>query len=287
MINIILLIIIFFIINKIYIFNNNSKKKLNNTIKQYEKILEKYKKYIKIELNKKENFINNQHMTCRINNKNNTLECKTNDNSVIVYNTNQQSTTSKNNNEPLFESKNNNEPLFETTNNNIHPINNILNNQGSDKQIYDVVYNRDAQVLNNKLYPPLGRTERPQFDILMKYINNPENQGIYNEYTRGMPDTYRVLGYLTSKTNNIGTMPFIDNTLILYGRAKYPNSDMGEFYVTTSSKVSDIKIPLTNYNCNIKKITDIPNIVIIQGDLLAGDYKFIELPKADFTYPYI
>jgi hypothetical protein len=31
----------------------------------------------------------------------------------------------------------------------------------------DPVYRRDTRVLNDKLYPPLGRTERPQFDLLM------------------------------------------------------------------------------------------------------------------------
>ena len=145
----------------------------------------------------------------------------------------------------------------------------------------DPVYTRDNMVLNNKLYPPLGRTERPTFDLLMKYVN--DQSGVFNMYTRGMPDTFRPVGYLTLKNGD----QTIDSTLILYGRSKYPGSDIGEFYVTSSNKMSDIKVPLTEYNTNVKKITDIPYDVNIGGNLLSGEYNFTELPKADLSYPYI
>lgn len=152
------------------------------------------------------------------------------------------------------------------------------------KQEEDPVYMRDQKVLYNRLYPPLGRTERPQFDLLMNYINsNNGPNGMFNYYTRGSPDTYRILGYLTP----INKVQTIDSTLILYGRAKFPNSDMGEFYVSSSNKISDIKIPLTEYNSNIRRITDLPQIITIKGNMLNGDYNFMELPKADLTYPYI
>jgi len=60
----------------------------------------------------------------------------------------------------------------------------------------DPVYIRDSQVINDKLYPPLGRTERPQFDMLMNYMNtNP----LFNVHTRGSPDTFRPIGYLRWK----------------------------------------------------------------------------------------
>jgi hypothetical protein len=145
----------------------------------------------------------------------------------------------------------------------------------------DPVYTRDNMVLNNKLYPPLGRTERPTFDLLMKQVN--DQSGVFNMYTRGMPDTFRPVGYLTLKNGD----QTIDSTLILYGRSKYPGSDQGEFYVTSSNKMSDIKVPLTEYNTNVKRITDIPNDVNIRGNLLNGEYNFTELPKADLSYPYI
>jgi hypothetical protein len=153
--------------------------------------------------------------------------------------------------------------------------------QQPQQPMVDPVYIRDNQVLNDKLYPPLGRTERPQFDLLMNFINN--QSGVFNMYTRGAPDTFRVLGYLTPKNGE----QTIDSTLILYGRAKWQNSDIGDFYATSSSKISDIKIPLTQYNCNIRRIWDIPTEVEITGPMLGGKYDFTELPKPDLTHPYI
>jgi hypothetical protein len=147
--------------------------------------------------------------------------------------------------------------------------------------VTDPVYIRDNQVLNDKLYPPLGRTERPQFDLLMNFMNN--QSGVFNMYTRGPPDTFRMLGYLIP----VGKTQTIDSTLILYGRAKWQNSDIGDFYATSSSKISDIKIPLTQYNCNIRRIWDIPEVVEITGPMLGGKYDFVELPKPDLTHPYI
>ena len=115
----------------------------------------------------------------------------------------------------------------------------------------------------------------------MNYVNTQPD--IFNYYTRGSPDTFRQLGYLSPSEgiNNMNTI------LILYGRAKYPNSDIGEFYATTSDKISDLKIPIDDKNSNIKRITDIPNIVNISGKIFNGKYEFVELPKADLRYPYI
>lgn len=145
----------------------------------------------------------------------------------------------------------------------------------------DPVYIRDQMVLNDKLYPPLARTERPQFDLLMNYVNS--NNGIFNLQTRGAPDTYRSLGFLTP----VGKEQTIDSTLILYGRGKFINSDMGEFYISSSNKMSDIKIPLTEYNSNVRKITDIPTIINITGNMLNGAYNFTELQKATLDNVYM
>jgi len=169
-------------------------------------------------------------------------------------------------------------------NNKSRSITNIENTniENTNKQPHiDPVHIRDQMVLNDRLYPPLGRTERPQFDLLMNYINS--NSGIFNNYTRGRPDTFRSLGYLTP----VDKIQTIDSTLILYGRSKYPNSDMGDFYISSSNKMSDIKVPLTEYNSNIRKITDIPLKIIITGNMLNGNYDFTELPKANLDYPYI
>jgi hypothetical protein len=158
-----------------------------------------------------------------------------------------------------------------------------------DKEIYI----RDNNVLYDRLYPPLGRVERPTFDMLINNTNNMFSDNMTNdEYlntmpfnidTRGSYDTFRILGYLTP----INDKQTLDSTLILFGRSQYRNSDIGEFYVSSSNKLSDLKFPLDNNNSNIKRITDIPNIVIIKGNILNGNYNFTELPKSNLTYKYL
>jgi hypothetical protein len=148
----------------------------------------------------------------------------------------------------------------------------------------DPVYRRDRMVIDDKLYPPLGRTERPQYDLLMNYLNN--NPDVFYMASRGTPDTFRPLGYLIPKDS---TQPMDPNsTLILYGRAKYPSSDIGDFYATSSNKISDIKIPIDNNNSNIRRIWDIPNVVHFHDGMLNGTYNYTELPKPELgTTPYI
>ena len=147
----------------------------------------------------------------------------------------------------------------------------------------DPVNVRDNMVINDRLYPPLARTERPTFDTIMAYFyNNPD---IFNMNTRGPPDTFRVLGYLTSKNLN---SPDLNNTYMLYGRATYPNSDIGEFYLTSTNKISDIKIPLDNKNSNIRRIWDIPNEVVLNSPMIKGVFNYTELPKANLgIQPYV
>jgi hypothetical protein len=162
-----------------------------------------------------------------------------------------------------------------------HPPMNYIRHGRSEPSV-DPMYIRDNQVLNDRLYPPHGRTERPTADLLLNFINN--RQDLFNMHTRGPPDTFRPIGYLTKKDSAGQDM---DSTLILFGRAKYPNSDLGEFYVTSSNKLSDVKIPLLPTNSNVRKITDVPNDVQITGPILPGTYSYFELPRPDFTVPYM
>jgi hypothetical protein len=160
------------------------------------------------------------------------------------------------------------------------PVNHA--HHGINRPDIDPMYIRDNQVLNDRLYPPHGRAERPTADLLLNLINN--RQDLFNMYTRGPPDTFRPIGYLTKKD---GTGQDMDSTLILFGRAKYPNSDLGEFYVTSSNKLSDVKIPLLPTNSNVRKITDVPNDVQITGPIMPGAYTYFELPRPDLTIPYM
>ena len=153
----------------------------------------------------------------------------------------------------------------------------------------ELINARDNNVLYDRLYPPLGRVERPTFDMLVNNTNNMFSNDEYNNRipfhinTRGSEDTFRILGYLTPMTDR----QTLDTILILYGRSQYHNSDIGEFYVSSSNKISDLKFPLDNNNSNIKRITDIPNVVIIKGNILNGSYNFTELPKSNLTYKYL
>jgi NAD-dependent deacetylase sirtuin 1 len=40
-------------------------------------------------------------------------------------------------------------------------------------------------------------------------------------------------------------------------------------------------------NSNVRKITDVPNDVQITGPILPGTYSYFELPRPDFTVPYM
>lgn len=147
------------------------------------------------------------------------------------------------------------------------------------KPVIDTVYTRDKQVENETLYPPIARTERPQYDMLINYLlKRPD----FYVPTRGLPDTFRPLGYLTSSSS---TSKNPDDIFVLYGREKYPKSDLGEFYITSTNKLSGLKVMLNNTNSNIKKIYDIPQQINITGNLLTGTYNYTELPKPDLTAP--
>ena len=234
----------------------DSTKYLHNIIKKQELKLLKLKYKIKNKINKKDKDKKYKNKKDKINKKGKNKK-------------------GKNKNDSIEEMSN----LYDSDSSNNTEIMPIYHQQPQLQN--DPVYVRDQKVLYDRLYPPLARTERPQFDLLMNYINS--NNGIYNINTRGPPDTFRQIGYLTP-VNDAQT---IDSTLILYGRAKYPNSDMGEFYVSSSNKISDIKIPLNEYNANVRKITDIPSNINIRGNILNGQYNFTELPKANLDYPYI
>lgn len=174
--------------------------------------------------------------------------------------------------------------LFYISTKNIEPkkdyLVDIINNQNKkiDELKKYTVDTRDRQVINDTLYPPISRTERPQYDILLNYMS--KRPDLFNYPTRGSPDTYRQIGYLTT-----GPSKNPDDILILYGREKYKGSDLGEFYITSANKFSGLKFMLNNTNSNVKRLYDIPQKINITGNILAGTYDYTELPKPDLTSP--
>jgi len=163
-------------------------------------------------------------------------------------------------------------------------INRLTHNQAfkrlADERHYrDEVAIRDQAVLNDPLYPALGRTERPIFDNIPSRFNMP---------TRETSDTYRLIGYLVNKTSeDLG-----QNVWKLFGRQKYRGGSQGEFYVIPShNDRKDIKIQLDDNMFIGEKIRDIyalPDKVRINNPMFSQDeYDVIQLPKSDFTSQYI
>ena len=145
----------------------------------------------------------------------------------------------------------------------------------------DPVADRDRAVVNDELYPPLGRTERPIFDQLI----NGMSTGVFSYPTRGSPDTFRMVAYLvnTSEKKDIWK---------LFGRQKYPGSSIGDYYaIQMDDRKSDMKITIKDEMMPKDKIRDIyglPNEVTINSPLFdSHPYKVIELDKADLISPYL
>jgi hypothetical protein len=151
--------------------------------------------------------------------------------------------------------------------------------QSSQMRLNDSVIMRDQAVISSPLYPPIGRTERPIFDNIQNHFNYP---------TRDSQDTYRLIGYLVNKT----TEDLGSNVWRLFGRQKFRGSSQGEFYAIPShGDRQDIKVQLEDSMFVGEKIRDIyalPNKVRINSPFFSSDeYDVVQLPKPDFTSPYI
>ena len=145
----------------------------------------------------------------------------------------------------------------------------------------DPVADRDRAVVNDELYPPLGRTERPIFDQLINGMSN----GYFSYPTRGSPDTFRLVAYLVNTSDK-------KDMWKLFGRQKYPGSSIGDYYaIQMDDRRSDLKITIKDEMMPQDKIRDIyalPNEVVINSPLFnPSPYKIIELDKADLTSPYL
>ena len=145
----------------------------------------------------------------------------------------------------------------------------------------DQVSDRDRAVINDELYPPLGRTERPIFDQLINGMSN----GYFSYPTRGSPDTFRMVAYLVNTSDK-------KDMWKLFGRQKYPGSSIGDYYaIQMDDRRSDLKITIKDEMMPRDKIRDIyalPNEVVINSPLFnSSPYKIIELDKADLTSPYL
>jgi len=125
----------------------------------------------------------------------------------------------------------------------------------------------DYRALNDELTPPFKRDDY----MVPPQLVYPNDFGLY---TRGMPGTFRKMGYLKNLTSTDYKF------LTLMGRQKYRSSTQYEYYVTSTSKDENIKFYLDNYKRELYsgdkvKVSQLGNEeyeVIIDKNL---DYEYI------------
>ena len=141
------------------------------------------------------------------------------------------------------------------------------------------VPDRDRRVLNDQLYPPLNRTDRQTYDGVVRETTARN----LNIPTTNVWDSYRLVGYLTSKDTEHRDAG--GNSWKLMGRQKDRNEF--DFYLVPTNNNYDIKVPLTPdvyVGQRFRDIYSIPKEVQFKSPMLnSTTYDFIELPKTDFS----
>ena len=139
---------------------------------------------------------------------------------------------------------------------------------------------RDRQVLNDPLYPPLNRTDEQTFNSVIREV---KQGNIYIHPTAEYGDSYRLVGYLSS--TDAYQRDAGNNNWKMYGRMK--NHNQGDFYIMPASRDIDLKIPLTPEVVVGERLRDVytlPEEMRFRSPMLNDSaYRFIEMPKADFS----
>ena len=132
--------------------------------------------------------------------------------------------------------------------------------------------NRDIQVVQNPLYPPLNRNST---DLTSQFLNQPRLQP-----SRENNDMFRLVGYLVNNENQ-------DKSWKLFAREKLRNQY--EYYVAPSDKTQDIKIFLNNdvVKPSLRDLNNLPDEVTIHHPMFEREpYTVIKLPLSDFSSGY-
>lgn len=160
------------------------------------------------------------------------------------------------------------------------------NNEKENNNTVDVdemIRNRDNRVINDPLYPPINRMEKP---LTNDYIKMYE-QGVFGQTTNYNKDTYRLIAYLVNTNDK-------NDVWQLFGRQRQRGSSRGDFYVVSfnrSSNDNNIKLQIEDDMMTSKeKIRDIyalPKYVSFQSPLMASDsFELVELKNAINFGPY-
>jgi hypothetical protein len=141
-------------------------------------------------------------------------------------------------------------------------------------EIYDVLRDYDYRTLNDSLTPPYKRDD----DMIPANVIAPDLFGIY---TQGGPYPFIKMGKLVdNKSKNDEPYKF----LILFGRKRYPGSNLYDYYATTTNRDDYLKFDLDRKNTRYELFTG--NHVYIPE--LKKKYEVIIDRVMDFTYtPYM
>lgn len=141
------------------------------------------------------------------------------------------------------------------------------------QQIYTEKPNRDLEVLQNPLYPPLNRTDKQTYNSV---VYQTEQRNI-NIPTQNFNDSFRLVGYLTNNDDPVRSWKLM---------AREKNRNESEFYMIPANNNYDMKIPITTDITPGQRIRDlytIPNEIKFNTPILAETpYTFLELPKETF-----
>ncbi len=139
---------------------------------------------------------------------------------------------------------------------------------------------RDMRVLYDPLMPPRNRTSA---DIHLQ-TTNAIRARLFANSTRGGSDSYRMVGYVTTKS------PENDPTggmWKLMARRRDGSRDQSDFFLVSADKNSDLKIPLERKNVVGEQLRDVytlpPSTTFSHPLLSSQPYQITELPNSDIS----
>lgn len=145
----------------------------------------------------------------------------------------------------------------------------------------DPIHKRDTAVLEDPLYPPLGRMPRPAADQYLKF----KQDGIFAVSTRGTDDTFRLMAYMINSVDR-------SEKWNVYGRQKYKGSSQGDFYAIQqcNSNSQCTKIDLTKdiiINNELRDFYNLPSTITFSSPLFSSDpYDIVQLKTTVDYGPY-
>ena len=146
---------------------------------------------------------------------------------------------------------------------NLKSSNNIYQENDNKQPIYTINQeNIIKQPVYTNIIEPPERVYTPKNIIFPQIIDVPKTNFTINYPTRGYPEQYQLIGYLINETG--------DNAYNIYGRQKYPGSELYEYFIHAIINNNNIKIPL---NIN-KEIYDNQKIHILKHNYKAKLYPY-------------